>query len=244
MDSRAAQPRFVAIIPARGGSKGLPRKNVLPLAGLPLIMHSIQAAQACAWVSAVVVSTDDAEIAGVAQHAGAQVIMRPAELATDGASTVDVVLHALAALAEMGQAATHFVLLQPTSPLRTHAHISACLAQLVSSRAACGVSLCAEAHHPQKALVHVGGQWLPVSGNWSDLHQARQALPLAARPNGAIYAMASAEFLARRCFVFEPMAAYMMDAVSSIDIDSAVDLAAAQAALAAQASTPTRHANI
>lgn len=107
--------RTIAVIPARGGSKGLPRKNVLPLCGKPLIAWSIEQAQAAGSVDCVYVTTDDAEIAAIAEQYGAAVIHRPAEFATDTAKTEDAVFHALYTTKEN---ADYVVLLQPTSPIR------------------------------------------------------------------------------------------------------------------------------
>ncbi len=109
--------KTVAIIPARGGSKGLPRKNVLPFAGKPLIAWNIQAALASRSVDTVIVSTDDAEIAAAARRCGAEVIDRPAELANDTASSESALIHALNALEQKGQRFDVLVFLQCTSPL-------------------------------------------------------------------------------------------------------------------------------
>ena len=111
--------RTVAIIPARGGSKGLPRKNVLPLAGKPLVAHTIDAARAAGLVDRVVVSTDDPEIAAVARAYGADVVERPPELSGDTASSEAALLHALGVLADGGYEADVLVFLQCTSPLTT-----------------------------------------------------------------------------------------------------------------------------
>lgn len=117
--------RTVAIIPARGGSKGLPRKNVLPLAGKPLIAHTIDAARAARLVDRVVVSTDDPEIAAVARTYGADVVDRPADLAGDTASSEAALLHALGVMAEGGERPDVLVFLQCTSPLTTAEDIDA-----------------------------------------------------------------------------------------------------------------------
>jgi CMP-N-acetylneuraminic acid synthetase len=112
---------IIAIIPARGGSKGLPGKNILPLHGKPLIAWSIEAALAVDEISHVIVTTDDEEIAQVSRDYGTEVpFMRPSELATDTASGVDVVVHALkASQAHYEEEFDWVLLLQPTSPLRT-----------------------------------------------------------------------------------------------------------------------------
>ena len=130
----------LAVIPARGGSKGLPRKNILPLAGKPLIAHTIEAARGSARVKKVMVSTDDPEIARVSASFGAQVIRRPGELATNTASSVDVLLHLLGTLEEPEPET--LLLLQATSPLRNSADIDAALD--LFDRGACDavVSVC------------------------------------------------------------------------------------------------------
>ena len=111
------------VIPARGGSKGIPRKNIRPFAGKPLIAWSIEAALAARGLDRVAVSTEDAEIAEVAARFGAEVLWRPAELATDEATTIAVLTHIAATVPE----AETFVVLQPTSPLRDDGLIESCL---------------------------------------------------------------------------------------------------------------------
>ena len=109
----------VAIIPARGGSKGIPRKNVKPLAGKPLISYTITEALKCGCFDRIIVSTDDIDIARVSQDSGAEIMMRPKELAEDHTPTVDVILHVVSTL-EMDEAYVpdYIVVLQPTSPYR------------------------------------------------------------------------------------------------------------------------------
>lgn len=119
-----ARPRSVALIPARGGSKGVPRKNIRPLAGKPLIVWSIEAALRARLLDEVAVSTEDAEIAEVALRAGARVITRPRELATDEATTESVMMHALSVMPS-----DVLVLLQPTSPIRDEGLIDECIQQ-------------------------------------------------------------------------------------------------------------------
>lgn len=117
MEEAAAQPgEVVAIIPARGGSKGVPRKNVLPVAGVPLVARAVSSALSSGAIDHVYVSTDDAEIAEVAIAAGAAVIDRPAEIAGDTASSESAVLHALDAIEERGVTVGTVVFLQATSP--------------------------------------------------------------------------------------------------------------------------------
>lgn len=126
----------LAVIPARGGSKGIPKKNIAPLAGRPLIAYTIEAARAARRIDRCVVSTDDAEIAAVAQQLGAEVIERPAELASDDARTEAALLHAVDAVkAADGFDADIVVTLEPTSPLRTAALIDCCVESVLESDA-------------------------------------------------------------------------------------------------------------
>lgn len=127
--------KTVAIIPARGGSKGLPRKNVLPFAGKPLIAWNIQAALASSSVDTVVVSTDDAEIAAAARRFGAEVIDRPAALANDTASSESALLHALDSLEQKGQRFDVLVFLQCTSPLTTPEDIDGVTQLIIDEKA-------------------------------------------------------------------------------------------------------------
>jgi CMP-N-acetylneuraminic acid synthetase len=121
---------ILAVIPARGGSKGVPRKNIRPLLGKPLLAWSIEAANQARLVDAVVVSTEDPEIARVAREYGAEVIDRPAELASDEADTLPVLQHVL----ECRPAET-LVLLQPTSPVREPGLIDRCIEQFQKANA-------------------------------------------------------------------------------------------------------------
>jgi CMP-N-acetylneuraminic acid synthetase len=121
---------ILGLIPARGGSKGIPRKNLRLIAGRPLVVWSIEAAKRSRLIDSVAVSTEDAEIARVAAEAGAEIINRPPELATDEASTEDVMQHALSV-----RPADVVVLLQPTSPVRDHDLIDRCIEQFRAANA-------------------------------------------------------------------------------------------------------------
>jgi len=124
---------IVAIIPARGGSKRLPRKNILPFGGRPLLAWSIAAAQAAPSVRNAWVSTDDDEIASVAEAHGARVIRRPATLAEDDSPTLDVIVHALKSIRAKGITPTAVMTLQPTNPLRPVAMIEDAVMRFTSS---------------------------------------------------------------------------------------------------------------
>ncbi|NNE19977.1 MAG: acylneuraminate cytidylyltransferase family protein, partial [Myxococcales bacterium] len=131
----------VAVIPARGGSKGLPRKNIAELCGKPLIAWTIEAALKSATLTRAYVTTEDDEIAEIAARYGATVIVRPAELATDDARTEDVVLNTLDATARLGDSARYFALLQPTSPLRHEGHIDELVTAALKSGLDCAWSV-------------------------------------------------------------------------------------------------------
>lgn len=225
----------LAVIPARGGSKGLPRKNVLPLAGRPLIAHSIAAALGCEAIGRCIVSTEDAEIAAAATAHGAEVMERPLDLAGDTVRTNEVVAHVLETVIAAGDRPQVVVLLQPTSPLRTAAHVQACLDVFLpawrAGTAASILSVCEPEHHPFKDLL-VGPEGLlrPLIDEPS-LETPRQLLPRAYRQNGAIYAVGCDAFLAARRFYLPPALPFVMDGVDSVDVDTAADLRLAEGIL-------------
>lgn len=223
MNGGIGEGGVLALITARGGSKGLPGKNIAPLAGKPLIAHTILAARGCPAVERVVVTTDDSAIRRAALEWGAEVIDRPAALATDTASSADAVRHALEELAAQGYEPDLFALLQPTSPLRTAGHLADCIDRFRASGAACAVSVTEVEHHPYKAFVETAGGLKPLFGR-DYLSMPRQMLPVVLRQNGAIYLMPRRTFLAVDGFYVEPAMAYRMPAADSIDIDTAADL--------------------
>jgi len=216
--------RVLALIPARGGSKGLPGKNVAPLCGRPLIAWTIAAA-GNDHIDSVVVTTDDDEIARVAVAAGARVpFRRPAVLADDQARMTDVVSHALDTLAAAGESYGWLLLLQPTSPLRTAAHIEAAFARLAASGGQAVVSVCEAQHSPR---------WmgeLPPDGNMGSFADTaatranRQELARYYRLNGAIYLAAIEYWRAQAGFLGPATYAYVMAPEDSIDVDRALDL--------------------
>ena len=148
--------RVIALIPARGGSKGVPRKNIRPLAGKPLIAYSIETARASKLIERVVVSTDDAEIAAIARRYGADVpFMRPAELAQDDSPEWLTWQHAVRTLqvAEIGASIDAFVCVSPTSPLRAVEDVDACIAMLLNSDADLVMTICRSERNPYFNMV-------------------------------------------------------------------------------------------
>lgn len=142
--------KVVCIIPARGGSKGVPRKNIRPMAGLPLIHHTIGAALKCRSLSRVIVSTDDAEIAEIAKQAGAEVpFLRPSRYATDKASSISVIKHALRWLdTQENYRPDAVAVLPPTSPLRTVQQIEDTINLLWSSGRDSALTITPVKDHP------------------------------------------------------------------------------------------------
>lgn len=227
--------RIVAVITARGGSRGFPGKNLAMLAGKPLIAHTIIAALDCPQVGRTLVTTDDAAIAAVAREYGAEVVDRPAALATDTARSADAVLHALDVLAGEGDRPDWFVLLQPTCPLRTRVHVSECIARLQESGAACAISVTGYRHHPYKGFKVAAGLLDPLYGV-EYLERPRQSLDVVVAQNGAMYVMGPDTLRRRRSFYAPPALAYEMPPEASVDIDDPADLAFAEFCLARQAS--------
>ena len=207
----------LALIPARGGSKGVPRKNIASLAGKPLIGWTIEAAQR-AEMNLIVVSTDDQEIADVSRSFGAQVVIRSAELSDDKAATLPVVLHAL-----KSYACETVVLLQPTSPLRTSIDIKEALRLHKQSK---------------RPVVSVSDAkpWLfsqEVDGTLASFIPTvdqRQSSSIVS-PNGAIYVANATSLTAGRTW-WDNAVGYQMPADRSIDIDYPHDFVIAEALLA------------
>ncbi|MBN2692035.1 MAG: acylneuraminate cytidylyltransferase family protein [Burkholderiaceae bacterium] len=221
----------IATICARGGSKGLPGKNILPFAGLPLIAHSIRFALQHPAISAVYVSTDDAEIARIAREAGAVVpYLRPPELARDDTPKLPVIEHLVAYLETQGQTIARIVDLQPTSPLRAPVDLDGCLARADAPDAP-GLVLTVfdSGFNPYFNLVEQQPDG-SVSISKGGGHTARQSAPPVWALNGSIYvwrreALAHA---ARHGLWSVNVAAHAMPPQRSVDIDTADDFALAE----------------
>lgn len=214
-----ARRSTLALIPARGGSKGIPRKNIRRIAGKPLIAWTIEAALRSNMLDAVVVSTDDAEIADVARQAGAIVpFLRPTALAQDSTPGIDPVLHALDSLPGYGSV----LLLQPTSPLRSTADIDACLQLALDRHAMSVVSVSEPDTHPYWTYRMGGDQTLALLVDAPSLVR-RQDLPPVFALNGAMYYAQTDWLLQGRRLVAPETLAYVMPRERSIDIDTPLD---------------------
>ena len=231
--------RICAVIPARGGSKGLVGKHLRILEGRPLISWTIQAALGSDWVTDVVVTSDDAAILKIADQHGVQTITRPAALATDSARSEPVMLHALDAINFEPDVS---VLLQPTSPLRTAADIDAALTLLSEKKSTSVISVVTPEFSPWKCFVTTEDGRLRGLVDDEAPFRPRQELPEAVRPNGAIYAVQTNFFRATGRLLGTDTVPYRMPRDRSVDIDTIEDFQRAAAWLRDRASS--RHARI
>lgn len=220
---------MLAVIPARGGSKGVPGKNMKELAGKPLIAYTIEAAINSNIFKKVIVSTDSRKIAMIAKEYGAEIpFMRPIEISGDTASSDDVVIHALDFYKQQGIEFDSVCKLQPTSPLRKAEHIKQAYHMFCEKNADFVVSVCECEHSPM---------WSGVLGENMSLNNfikddvkrlCRQELPVFYRLNGAIYMGKTRAFYENRNFLGENGFAYIMEQKNSVDIDSQLDFLIAE----------------
>jgi len=214
--------KVLALIPARGGSKGVTRKNLRELGGKPLIAYSIEEAFKSRYVTDVIVSSDDEEILSVAQSYKSRILKRPAELAMDNTPSIDVVIHALTEL----QGYSHIVLLQPTSPFRTAEDIDNCLQTCFSSCSAC-VSV-VEADKPPQWMYTITDDHVIVPLMFERTYTRRQDIPKSYALNGAVYAAEVNRLLVTRAFMTIDTKSYIMPKERSLDIDTPLDLEIAE----------------
>jgi N-acylneuraminate cytidylyltransferase len=217
--------KTLGIIPARGGSKGIPKKNIKPLNGKPLILYTIEAALKSN-LTKVVVSTDDEEIESISLQAGVGVIRRPEELAMDNTPTLPVLQHVLQSLSEDYDAV---MTLQPTSPLRTAKHINECIELLeMNSEADSLVSVVKVPHQfTPGSLMLKSNEWLSHYAV-EDRATRRQDKPTLWARNGAAVYMTRTKFIAD--FILgNKIIGYEMNKIDSIDIDDMEDWEMAEA---------------
>jgi CMP-N,N'-diacetyllegionaminic acid synthase len=226
--------RILALIPARGGSKGLPGKNVLPLAGKPLIAWTVEQALASTFVDRVVVSTDDSAIAKVAAAAGADVpFMRPPELASETSPTMDAVRHALEALAAQGDVYDYLALLEPTSPLRRPGDIDGAIAALLDAGDTADTLVSVgkvHLEHPSVMKLVEGGRLVPYSPGGPSVTR-RQDLVDVYFPYGVIYLARVAAVLEAGSFYQERTIPWVIDRWQNYEIDDVYDHACVEAVL-------------
>ncbi len=226
----------LAVIPARGGSKGVPGKNLRPLHGRPLLGWTVEHALQATRVDRVVVSTDDERIASAARVAGAEVpFMRPAELARDDTPTEPVVLHALTELTATGYTPDLVVLLQATSPVRLPTSIDRAISQLIESGVDSLVGVVPQAPFlwestdPPRAAYEVANR---------PRRQDMTATDLRYRETGSLYVTRRAVYEQERNRLGGRIGLFVMDEVEGLDIDTEWDLQLAAQAIARLAEEP------
>lgn len=220
---------MLAVIPARGGSKGVPGKNIKELAGKPLIAYTIEAAIVSNIFEKVIVSTDDEKIAKIAMEYGADIpFMRPREISGDLVSSDDVILHAISFYHQKGIEYKEVCKLQPTSPLRKSKHLQEAYQLFREKEADFLVSVCECEHSPL---------WAGTIGKDLRLDEfipekvkraCRQDLPIYYRLNGAIYMAKTQSFCQNNNFLGKNSVAYIMNQEDSIDIDNELDFKMAE----------------
>lgn len=220
----------IAIIPARGGSKGIPNKNLAEVGGQSLVTRAVNSAIQSGVIDAVVVSSDDRNILEAAKIAGAIAVERPSDLATDTAAIEDAITHALQKFSESHPTPTTLVLLQPTSPLRQASSISNAVLLFNENGSVGSVYGVTEAeHHPYKTFIANDSTLLPV-GNIEDLSRSRQELPKAYRQSGSIYVVGVQDFLESNSLFVSPVRWIEVGSEEAIDVDTPADLEAVRQA--------------
>lgn len=221
---------ILALIPARGGSKGIPRKNIRLLCGKPLISYSIVEALKSRYINKVVVSTEDEEIARVSKKYGSEIIHRPEELATDTADSDDVITHAIKVLGEGHYTPDVMVLLQPTSPLRNAKEIDTAIDIFLHQDCDSVVSVSETPHSPYWSFT-LEKSFLKPLFDEKYFHTRRQDLPPTYIPNGAIYVSTPEKFVENKGFYGKKIIPLIMSSLTSIDIDTEFDFLMAETIL-------------
>jgi CMP-N-acetylneuraminic acid synthetase len=216
----------IAVITARGGSKGLPRKNIKPLCGKPLIAWTIEHAHNSAHIDRTIVSTDDEEIAEIATRYGADVpFLRPTELARDDSPSIDAILHAITWLEETGEYYDLVMLLQPTSPLRKKSDLDDAITLLTNNidHADSLVSV-GEVHqeHPSIVKKVEGGYVKPFIRTGENVYQ-RQQLSTAYFPYGVVYLSKTDALKKHKTFYQERTLPYVIERWQTYEIDDIYD---------------------
>ena len=213
---------ILALIPARGGSKGVKRKNVREVGGRPLIAWTIEAAKASRYIDRLILSSEDRDIIDVATALGCEApFVRPAELATDEADAMSVVRHALSALPERYD---YLLLLQPTSPMRTADDIDDAIELCIARDAPACISVCEPEKSPYWMLELDAEQVIKPLFPADRIAHRRQDVPRAYALNGAVYVGSVAQLAAGKTFLMPGAVGYVMPKERSFDIDSELDL--------------------
>ncbi|MDB2153568.1 acylneuraminate cytidylyltransferase family protein [Clostridium butyricum] len=216
--------KILAIIPARGGSKGIVGKNIKELNGKPLIAYTIEEAKKSEYINRIVVSTDNEGIANISKKYGAEVpFLRPLELAQDDTPTIECVIHMLNVLKENEDYIPDYVcLLQCTSPLRTFNDIDGTIEKLLSTGLDSAASVCEAEVNPYWTNIFNGERLEYFFKDGKEITR-RQDLPNVYRLNGAVYVAKCDVLKNEMTFETEYTTGYVMDKNSSIDIDDIID---------------------
>ena len=218
----------LALVPARGGSKGIPRKNVCIVNGKPLVMHTLEAALHSKFIDDVYLSSDDSEILDIGTATGVHALRRPDAAASDTATADDVVTHFIGSIPrDIVTSNPYIIYLQPTSPLRTAVHIDAAFIEMEIRKSDLLISVMRLNKSPYKAFsLDKDGRLLSLFGERYSTTN-RQDLPETYYPNGAIYIFPLEEYVKRGHFPSEGSAPFVMSDGESIDIDTEADLSRA-----------------
>lgn len=218
--------KILAIIPARGGSKGVPRKNIRFIAGKPLIAWTIETALQCEFLNRIIVSTDDRKIAKTAREYGAEIpFIRPKELAQDDTTDLPVYQHALKWLAENENYCPEIIVwLRPTVPLRIKEDIYGAIVKLIQTGSDWTRSICLSEHHPYWMYNIEEDRLAPfIEGTDINNYRQRQLLPPVYRVNGAVD-VAWIGTITEKCLLYSGnVSAYIMPSERSVDLDTILD---------------------
>jgi CMP-N,N'-diacetyllegionaminic acid synthase len=212
--------KILAVIIARGGSKGVPRKNIKPAGGKPLIAWMIEAGKQSQYIDKLIVSSDDHEIISVAKSFGCSApFVRPAEYAQDNITADDVIVHALNSVHEFD----YVLALQPTSPLTISKDIDGCIDFCINSNAESVVTVTEPGKNPYWTFTMGTGNKLYPVFEQKYFRQQRQELPQVYIPTGAVKMAESTWFLQNKSFYSDSTLGYIVPNERSIDIDSELD---------------------
>jgi N-acylneuraminate cytidylyltransferase len=218
----------IAIIPARAGSKGLPGKNTALVEGKSLVQLAIESALSIPEITRVVVTSDDVPVQKIASDLGAEVVVRPAELAQDNSPIESAILHALASLNLEPTSTDVLTVIQPTSPLRDKQLLATSISNFIKNGSQGSVFGVVEVeHHPAKMLV-INGDFVVPFTKVEDLSAPRQQLNRVVRQSGSIYITNLQQFLSLGTLFINPVGWVAVSGAEAIDIDTAQDLALAQ----------------
>jgi CMP-N,N'-diacetyllegionaminic acid synthase len=221
--------KILGVITARGGSKGIPRKNIKDLAGKPLIAYTIEAAKESKFLTRTIISTEDNEIADISKKYGGDVpFMRPAKLAGDTSTSIDAVQHTITALNERGEEYDYIMILQPTSPLRISEDIDACIKKIIDTGADSVMSVMELDDFSIKKLKVIEDDIIkPLAEDEGMVSSRRQDMVKVYKRNTAIY-LTKTSFIIKGDLFGKISRPYLMSAERSIDINRMIDFEIAE----------------